>query len=454
MKKPKVHLFDGSLTLGQQLILLLWGALLVSVVALWAPLGLQLLAGGPGEQLLAIGQLLGLLATFFALTQFMLMGRIGWVERHFGLDRLASYHRFNGYMAIALILLHPLFITLHHVAVQRTDIVTAYLSIFPVHPYTAWALVAEILFVSVVASSIYIARKHLKFETWYFVHLMVYAAIVLASLHQFANGGSLLASPFAMGYWYALYGFVALNLLIWRFGLPVYNFFKFDFRISRVEFETPTVTSVYIKARGLHRLRYLPGQFVLVRIFMKGLWWQEHPFSVSWIPHGDELRLSIRNVGDYTAAIQHLKPGARVALSGPFGRFTRQVAVTPKRLFIVGGIGITPVRALLEEADTLKLDSVLLYANRTPADVPLKKEIDKLSLANSRVSYVYSDETVKGAVHGQIDGELIQKLVPDFKERDVYLCGPPPMMAGLVQDLTERGLKLEQLHYEVFALHP
>lgn len=453
MKKLTVHLFDGPLTLAQQLILLAWSGLLVSMFALWAPLGVPLATSGTAGLFLSIGQLLGLLATFFALTQFMLMGRIGWIERQFGLDRLASYHRINGYLAITLIVIHPIFITLNHMAALQADLLTSYLAIFSLHPYTLWALVAEILFIAVVASSIYISRRRLQFETWYFVHLMVYAAIVLASFHQFTNGGSLVSSPFAMAYWYALYGFVALNLLIWRFGLPVYNFFKFGFVMSRVERETPTVTSIYIKARGLQRFKVKPGQFILVRIFAPGLWWQEHPFTVSWIPKTDELRISVRNVGDYTAALQKLQPGARVLVSGPFGRFTRDVATRKKQLLIAGGIGVTPLRALFEQAAAENIDSVLLYSNRTLADVPLKSELDDLATKSARVTYVYSDEKVSGAEQGFIDGEMIERLVPDFKQRDIYICGPPPMMAALTGQLRARGFPDEQLHYEVFALH-
>lgn len=438
--KLKVHLFDGRISLAQQLILLLWASVLVAVVGLWAPRGVQMLGSGNlSASFVTIAGLLGLLATFFALTQFMLMGRIGWIERQFGLDRLASYHRINGYLAISLIVIHPLFITLSHVVDGEPNIIAAYLSIFSQHPYTIWALVAEILFIAVVVSSIYVARRHLKFETWYFVHLMVYAAIVLASFHQFANGSSLAGSSFATGFWYGLYGFVALNLLIWRFGLPLYNFWRFDFTVSRVVKETPTVTSVYIKAKNLGRFKVKPGQFILVRIFAPNLWWQEHPFTVSWIPHGDELRISARAVGDYTNALAQLQPGAKVLVSGPFGRFTEDVAATDKRLFIAGGIGITPLRCLAEQAANTT-DARLLYANRTPDDVPLKKELDSLTIATT---YTYD----------RLDARAVKKLVPDFLERDVYLCGPPPMMASLIEQLTKAGLPPEQLHYERFALH-
>jgi predicted ferric reductase len=449
--KPKVHLFNGPITLHQQLILLLWGALLAGVVALWAPLGVTMLTTSFDTAFISIADILGLLATFFALTQFMLMGRILWIERAFGLDKLASYHRINGYLAIILIVIHPIFITLHHMVEDKQNFVAAYLSIFSEHAYTIWALIAEILFVVVVLSSMYIARKHLKFETWYFVHMMVYAAIILASFHQFANGTNLLASDAARYYWYGLYAFVALNLVIWRFGLVVYNYFRFDFTISRVVHETPTVTSIYIRARNLKRLTVKPGQFIMVRMLTKELWWQEHPFTVSWIPKDDELRISVRSVGDYTAEVQQLKPGTKVAISGPLGRFTTDVAIKKKRLFLAGGIGITPLRSLAEQADRDGVDAVLLYANKDSNDVPLKKEIDALGI---KATYVYNDETVKHAEHGIIDIDRIKRLVPDLMQRDIYICGPPPMMVALINQLAAAGISADQVHYEMFQLHP
>jgi predicted ferric reductase len=449
--KPKIHLFDGPLTLSQQLIILLWGALLVGVVALWAPVGVSMLTGGSLDAVFtSIADILGLLATYFALTQFMLMGRIGWIERSFGLDRLASYHRLNGYLALVLFVIHPIFITLHHMAEGETNIISAYLRSFSEHSYTVWALIAELLFVAVVLSSMYIARKHLKFETWYFVHMMVYAAIILASFHQFANGTSLLSSDVARYFWYGLYAFVAVNILVWRFGFVVYNALRFDFTVSRVVRETPTVTSIYIKAKRLSRLKVKPGQFIMVRMLTRQLWWQEHPFTVSWIPKGDELRISVRNVGDYTAELQTLAPGTKVAVSGPFGRFTSDVATTRKRLFIAGGIGITPIRSLAEEAVARGDDAVLLYANRMSTDVPLKKEIDALGLATV---YTYSNQKVKGSEHGMIDIDLITRHVPDYRERDIYLCGPPPMMGSLISQLSSAQIPPSHLHYEAFQLH-
>jgi predicted ferric reductase len=453
MKKLKIKLFDSQPTMGQQLIVDFWLLNLGLILFIWVTT-----ADFGSTPLLfdAVGMLFGLLATYFALTQFMLMGRIAWVERQFGLERLARYHRLNGYLAISCILIHPLFITASYALAMHNNLVSQYFSIILHYNYVWLAAIAEILFITVVASSIYIARKRLKFETWYFVHLMVYVAIITASFHQFTTGDSFAGGehPLARIYWLGIYGFVALNLLIWRFGLSTFNLLRFGFTVDKVVVETKTTTSIYIRGRKIERWRMLPGQFVMVRIFAKGLWWQEHPFSLSWIPHDDLLRITVRDVGDYTHSLSELMPGKRVLVAGPFGRFTREVAQTNKRLFIAAGVGITPIRSLLEEAVRTGQNSVLLYANRTPDDIVFQNELQALAGPKLRIHHIISrpPKAYRGEA-GHVDVVTIKRLVLDYKQRDIYLCGPLRMLDELITALMEAGVAPERLHFERFNLH-
>ncbi len=451
----KVRLFDGTITLAQQAILVFWSLMLISVVALWVFGSFELLNTGVGGALLSIGRLMGLLATFFALTQFMLMGRISWIENNFGLDRLASFHRLNGYLTIIFIILHPIFIVASYSVQRSTNYFTEYVDTILNHPDAISALVSQLLFLAVVGSSIYIARKKMRFETWYYVHLLVYLAIVLAPLHQFAVSPELAGSSLGAVYWVALYLFVGLNVFIWRFGMIAFNYFRFRFIVTRVKQESSSTISIYIKGRNIEKFGVTPGQFIMIRVLTRKFWWQEHPFTVSWIPKNDELRLTIRKVGDYTEQIQHLSPGARVAISGPFGRFTEQVALKQKRLFIAGGVGITPIRSMLEEAVIKKTDSVLLYSNRNALDVPLKKEIDELAMSSTiQVLYAFTEDKPESkSISGRLNGEIIKMHVPDISSRDVYICGPSSMMEALSNDLTSMGISEDQIHMEQFAFH-
>lgn len=433
-------------TPAQKLIFGGWLALMAAVVGVWTLVP----ADGPGATLLSLGRLAGLLATYFALTQFMLMARILWIERVYGLDRLARFHRFNGYATIILLILHPILIIGSHAAELDLSFFQADIWVITHHDDIIKAYIGLILFIVVVASSIYIVRKKLRYEAWYFVHLSVYAAIILAAGHQFSDGETFLVSPAARVFWYALYAFVALNVIGYRIVLPAVDYFRYRFTVSRVERESPSVASVYIKARDVGRMTVKPGQFVFVRFLARGFWWQEHPYTVSLIPKDGELRISVRDSGDFSHAVPGLTPGTRVSVSGPFGRFTSDVAVKEKRLLVAGGIGVTPLRALFEAAAANGTPTLLVWANKSAADVPLRAEIDELSAGNRHLSvrYVFSD----GPDGRRVDTDYLVGTVPDIRERDIYVCGPPAMQQAIVDGLLAAGIDGSQIHYESFAL--
>lgn len=408
------------------------------------------------EPLLAVARLAGLIATFCALTQFVLMGRVGWLEPIFGLDKLAIFHRRNGIATIMLILVHSFLMTLGYSQLTGLSAVAQIQQFILFFPFLPLAIVAEMLFVLIVASSIYIARKHLKFETWYYVHVLTYLAIVLVFWHQFANGADLLGNQLFRNYWIGLYLFVLLNLIVWRFSIPLIRSSYHGFRVKKVVTETPSATSLYITGRKLDRFTAKGGQFVLIRILAKGLWWQEHPFSLSMIPKTEHFRLTIRQLGDFTNQIPHLKKGTPVIVSGPYGAFTHQLQLTRKAVYIAGGIGITPIRSLLEERASWskKGDAVLLYGNRSQKETVLWQEIIELATRiGMPVFNVLSDQPDYKGEKGYIDREKIARLVPDIARCDVFVCGPPPMVNGIMPALKELGVPKKYVHYERFSLH-
>lgn len=451
----RTKLSVGLTTKAQAAIIGLWLANLIIVGYIWAT-GSHEVTGEIANIFNKLGMLFGLLAAFFALTQFLLMGRLPWLERPFGLDRLARYHRRNGNYAFLFIIIHPIFIAASYALAANTTIIRQYVDFFLNYPYVWLAFISQALFILVVLTSIYLVRRRLKFESWYYVHLLVYAAIVTAFFHQVAVGGSFAGRPFAQAYWFALYGFVGLSLLYWRFSLPALNLWRYNFTIKRVVRETPTTVSIYISGRNLTKWKAEPGQFVFVRMLARGFWRQEHPFSLSSLVSDNQLRLTVREVGDYTAKMKELAPGTKVVLSGPFGRFGSQTAARrAKRLYIAGGVGVTPIRGLVEADTESGRDSILMYANRSPDDVVFKSELARLQAKGLRLVTVYSDPPVhlKNGISGYISADLIAEKVTDYKERDVFICGPPPMMDAVIGGLKTKGMPDTQLHFERFSLH-
>ena len=411
-----------------------------------------LVQGGAGL-LIALGRLAGLSSAYGILQQFFFMGRLPWLERAFGLDKLARLHHVNGQLGLLLLVLHPILLTAGYAAASGTSWTVQLADFLFNYPLVIWAVTGLALFVSVVGVSLYIVRSRLRYESWYFVHLLAYLAIFSSLWHQFAVGTDLLASRLFYGYWVSLYILVFGSHLIFRFLRPLYLFHRHAFRVARVERESPAAVSVYLQGRSLDRFAIRPGQFMIVRFLAAGLLWQAHPFSLSQPPDGRELRITVKELGDFTGHVKNVPPGTKVLIDGPYGIFTDLFGVAQKKLFIAGGIGITPIRSILEEALRRGGDAKLLYANRTADEIVFKKELAVLA-ANYpvQVTHVLSEEPNYKGEQGYVDEEKIKRLVPDAAARDIYLCGPPPMMSAITKILQQLGVPRRQIHFEKFSL--
>ncbi len=227
--------------------------------------------------------------------------------------------------------------------------------------------------IAVTVTSVVIVRRRLRYETWYFVHLYAYLGVALAFSHQLATGSSFVGRPGARAYWYALYAITLGALVVFRIGLPLWRSARHRLRVLRVVDEGPGVVSLEIGGRQLGRLRARPGQFFTWRFLTRRHWWEAHPFSLSAAPDGRRLRITVKALGDHTRSLRDVEPGTRVIAEGPFGGFRptgRGVAL------IAGGIGITPVRALLED---LPGDVAVVYRVAREEDVILRSELDELA---------------------------------------------------------------------------
>jgi predicted ferric reductase len=225
--------------------------------------------------------------------------------------------------------------------------------------------------------------------------------------------------------------------------------------VQKIVPETDTVNSVYITGKNIERLKVKPGQFIIVRFLAKNYIGEAHPFSISEIPKNNTIRMSIKAVGDFTKTIGTIKPGTKVFIEGPYGIFTKEIAGdNNKLLFIAGGIGITPIRAVIEDSLRAGKDCILLYGNRFIKEIALKTELENLAAQKHYPIYhILSDEEMPAAEKGFVDKEKIQRLVTDIVERDVFLCGPPIMMSKVRPILKELGVPESKIHFELFSLN-
>ncbi len=424
--------------------------LLVTAGFWWHFSGGLLVTGNINSAFIAIARLAGLLATQLALVQLILIGRVKWVESQFGLDKLSRIHKWNGYAVLLLVIAHVVLLTRAYSVFNEVGFINQFLTSITGSDDILQAFLAVIILFVTVVLSITIVRKNLKYESWYYVHFLNYAVFILFVGHQLELGMSAESTPFA-AYWIATYAFTALHILYFRFFLPVWHLYKYDFTISKIENLT-NATSIYISGKELTRFKRQSGQFFIFRFLQKGFWLQAHPFSLSWGANNNELRITAKKLGDFTSLMPQLSVGTKVLIDGPHGVFTAKQIKQQKVLLIAGGIGITPIRSLTEELAG-KTDLTVIYSAKTKADAVLLDELLTIQAGrNFRLIQIYDGEQIPGAEFGRLDKDKLAQLIPDIPNYDVFLCGPPPMMAALKTSLHELGLPRKQLHWERFAL--
>jgi predicted ferric reductase len=429
--------------------------------------------------LLGMGRLTAFLAGYLALIEVVLLARLPFLERLAGFDRLTIWHRWNGHAVLDLALAHVVFsvwgyarqdehgpfreywnwLTLPQpkapgaVGIGSGSLPSGGLSISGTstspYPGIITATVGTALLLVVLVTSLVVVRRKLSYEWWYAVHFTAYAGIALAWFHMIPDGNELVIDRVAADYWRSLYAFALALVVYYRLLVPIVNTFRYGLRVTEVVHEGPGIVSLRISGRGLERLGTRAGQFFFWRFFTKGFWYTQHPFSLSEAPKGDSFRITVKNLGDHSARFAEIPIGTRVFAEGPFGVFTDESRVEPKALLIAGGIGITPVRALLEQMDG---DLVALYRVVSSDDIVFSDELDRIAeTRGARVDYVVGDHATEEG-RDLLSPRHLRELVPDIAERDVFICGPVAMIDSIVPNLRHANVSRKHLHVERFAL--
>ena len=427
------------------------GNLLAILLFWWDASGPMLMSGSSIGVTRALGRITGLLGEFFILMEIVLISRIVPLEQTFGFDKLNKFHRWIGYFIGIAFIAHPLLIA--YAMGNGANLWEQFINVVLADGDYTNAFIALCLFVIVILFSYAIVRKRLRYETWYFVHLLTYFAIGLVFGHQIKST-DFLGNKIWLYYWYVInFGIFGIGLFF-RWAKPYYAYLKHGFVVDRIVAEAGGVWSVYISGKKMDQYHFLPGQYANLTFFAKGLWFT-HPFSFSKEWDGKQIRFSVKALGDFTNRMGEIPVGTRVFIDGPLGRFVEDVAVKKKFLFIAGGIGVTPLRALAGDMAPKGRDIVMIYGNRTVKDTALRAEFDELiaKYPNMRYCIVCSDpaESDPTARKGFIDANCIKDCVPDFLERDVYLCGPPVMMDAVTKALKGLGMPSNQVHFEKFS---
>jgi len=429
-------------------------------IALWAFLVANLVivellyftASPPAHNTLtAVGRFFGLHLAFVMTLQLLLISRLPFLDRRIGMDKLTTWHRWTGFTLFWLVVLHPTFVLLGY---SRLDKVSFFREISSLSGQTPVLLgmIAAVLVWVVAGSSIRAVRRRLSYEAWHAVHLVVYAVIVLGIIHQLAEGSAFKTNALTQLYWWGLWAFAIGALLTGRLIVPVVRNARHQFKVAAVVPESDNVVSVHTTGRHLDRLPARAGQFFLWRFPGQNGWWQVNPFSLSAAPDGHSLRLTAKGIGVTSSGLRDLPVGTRVFAEGPYGAFTADQRTRTDTVLIAGGIGVTPIRSLLEDP-ALTGDIVVLYRVRDLAEAVLLGEMQNIASVRGARLHVLTGRTGEGSPPNQpFSPQGLVQLVPDITQRDVFVCGPSAMADAVLRSLRELGLPSSQVHAETFRL--
>ncbi|MER5970955.1 ferredoxin reductase family protein [Streptomyces sp. NPDC002055] len=432
------------------LLAVLWAGV-AGVVALWWQGTTAVTA--TADWLTGAGRITGLLAGYSTAVVIALMARVPALERRVGSDRVARWHAMAGRYTVFLVLAHFLLILGGYAVEAGTGLVEQTVTVVLEYPDMIEATIGTVLLLVIGGVSAAAVRRRLRYETWYYLHLLTYAAVYLSFWHQLSTGSEFAAVPAAQTAWYALYGTVTALVLWYRVLVPVRLNLRHRLRVESTVQEAPGIVSVIIRGERLDRLDAQAGQFFRWRFLAPELRWTSNPYSLSAPPASGLLRITVKEAGDHSAALAGLSPGTRVWAEGPYGALTaarRQRGRGTKVLLIAGGAGITPLRALFETIPAGPGDLTLLYRARSQEDLALWGELQ--AIARTRKARLLYAVNGPDGERPEISAESLSRVLPDIERHDVYLCGPPGLAEESHAALREAGVPARRIHHESFEL--
>lgn len=225
--------------------------------------------------------------------------------------------------------------------------------------------------------------------------------------------------------------------------------------------EAPDVKTFSFRSGAQTWFRYRPGQFVtlelpttegpLLRTYTLSSS-PSRPFSIAVTVKAQPGSVGTRWM------FEHLKPGDHVRAHGPAGSFSHHDHPARKYLFVSAGSGITPMMSMLRWFSDCAPWTDVAFVNcaRRPEEIIFRKELELLGsrMPGLALGFLIEERSSRESWFGhmgRIDAVRLPLLSPDFREREVFCCGPEPFMRAVRGMLEAAGFDMARYHQESFA---
>lgn len=412
---------------------------------------------------LAIPAFLGIVAYIWLLAGVIFAARPKFIERYYSLDKLNRFHAVQAIVALVIAIMHGQweqviwgdFFRSSTLYGQLAIITFLFLAIMSVLVMTNWFGKKKLV------RSLKTGLKSYRvshYGTMKKIHNLNMLGVFFVAMHvlsmTFRVQGDILTGSIMLGYLIVVLGFYMEH----KFFRP-YRLRKRPYTVTEVEHQPGRTVVVTMKPDSGRIIRYKPGQFVFMRILEEGYPFEEHPYSLITSPQNpEEIKVAIKDLGDYTHRMQGLPVGVAATVEGPYGGVwhVEDKLEDPKENLIMfaGGVGITPMLGILEELSLKKPPNkvVLVWGLNEPSEFAFREQFEKFKREIPDFTLIPFFANEKGFLNTEKVQALFQENDLLFEESQCVLCGPKLFMLAVEKALADSRVQKDNIHYEAFAL--
>lgn len=407
----------------------------------------------------AFGQMLGLVGMAMFALNLVLSARLKSLESLFGgMNKIYIAHHILGGVAFILLLLHPLFLIARYLTaggmgIRNTLMLYAYspecgahFSLFNPDCSTSFG-VAALLFMIVFLVLTFFVK--LPYDTWKFTHKFLGMAFFFGAMHALTIPSDVTTINVLKYYMFVLI-FMGFAAITYRTLLGYIIVPNIEYIIDEVRTINTTIVEIVMHPKDPKQcMRYIPGQFIFVGFPDSHGLEEVHPFSLSSQPDDLCISIGVKALGDYTKHLGELKAGDRAIVEGPFGRTSYKYYATKEQIWIAGGIGVTPFLGMarsLKPEDNYKVD--LYYSVNDQSEAAFLEEFQAIAAANPNFRIIPWFAKEKSF----LNAEAIVKESGGVLGKEIFVCGPPPMMKAIKAQFGKWKVPVSKMHSEEFSM--